>query len=77
MTLKIKAQCIRPIDRRAPVLGKKINNTPPNKNVKLPTLTLSYYVIIPFMKTIREKTIASKHVLSGAIKLRPSKNINY
>lgn len=77
MTLRIKVRCIRPIDGGRSWHRKKINNTPPNKNVKLPTLTLSYYVIIPFMKTIREKTIASEHVLNEAIKLRPAKNINY
>lgn len=49
---------------------KKINNTQSNKNVKLP-LTLSYYVIIPFMKTMREKTITSEHVLNDAIKRLP------
>lgn len=66
MTLKIKTRCTRSIDREL-VTEKKINNTQSNKKVKLP-LTLSYYVIIPFMKTMREKTIASEHVLNDAIK---------
>lgn len=70
MTLKIKTRCTRSIDRRALVTEKKINNTQSNKNVKLP-LTLSYYVIISFMKTMREKTIASEHVLNDAIKRLP------
>lgn len=76
MTLKIK---IPMHSSHWPASGrnrKKINNTQSNKNVKLPTLTLSYYVIIPFMKTMREKTIAV-HVLNETIKQRSSKNINY
>lgn len=65
MTLGIKIQCTRPIDREA-LADEKNQRLASNKNVKLP-LTLSYYVIIPFMKAMREKTIASEHVLNDAI----------
>lgn len=73
MTMKIINRCSVPLTRAQ---RKKIGNTMSNKNVKLPTLTLTYYVIIPFMKTMREKTIGSEHVFNGAIKRR-SKYINY